>query len=497
MSQSSYRTIIRGSSIMGGASLVNIVGGLVKMKVVAVLMGPAGIALLGIYQSLMQTTASVAGLGVTAAGTRRIASAAEDAGGGIALVRRALFWGTLAQAIVGGMVFWIVSGNIARGFMLHPERTGEVAWLALGAVLMVGAGAQTALLTGLRRIGDLARLQVGAAFAGVAGGLAALWIWGEGGLLALALIAPLSNFLLGHFYVSRLDGAIDKSPLVDVVRVWGAMAWLGVAVMISSVVTLAGHMAVRLLVQRDLGLDAVGQFQAAWTICTTYLAFILGAMGSDYFPRLVAVINDKVEATRLVNQQTEVALLLCGPVLVAMLGCAPMVIRLLYSSDFDGTLEILRWQLLGDILKVISWPLGFVLLALGSGKTVILTESVGIGIFVLGVAIGLPLIGVNATGVAFLALYIVYLPLVWWLSHRRIDFRWTRVVKLQALVLIGSALVVNFAANWSKLAGATAGLGIAFALSIIAFLRLSEVIGLGGRFGLILASVRRRLLGLP
>lgn len=482
---------------MGVASLVNIVGGLVKMKVVAVLMGPPGIALLGIYQSLMQTTASVAGLGVTASGTRRIATLAEEGGGRVALVRRALFWGTLAQALVGGGFFWILSSNIARGFSLDPARTGEVAWLALGAVLMVGAGAQTALLTGLRRIGDLARVQVGAAVAGVLGGLAALWIWGEGGLLALVLIAPLSNFLLGHVYVSRLEPLIDKSPPIEVVRVWGSMAWLGIAVMISSGATLAGHLAVRLIVQRDLGLDAVGQFQAAWTIGITYLTFLLGAMGSDYFPRLAAVINDKVGATQLVNQQTEVALLLCGPVLVAMLGCAPIVIWLLYSADFDSAVDILRWQLMGDILKVMSWPLGFVILALGSGKTSILIESVGIGIFVLGVEIGLPIIGIQATGFAFLALYIVYLPLVWWFSHHQINFRWTRAVKLQAVVLIASALAVSCAGNWSNLAGAALGLVLSLALSIFAFLRLSEVIGLGGRFGCIAAAARRWLLHRP
>lgn len=377
-----------------------------------------GWGLIGLYQSLMQTTASVAGLGMTSSGTRRVAAAAQDNRATVSLARRALFWGALVQALIGGLVFWILSGAIARGLVAHPERSEEVAWLALGVALMVGAGAQTALLTGLRRIGDIARIQIGGGLLGAAGGVAALWFWGEGGLIALVLIAPLSTFLLGHLYVLRLDSPMDRSPMPDVAREWGGIAWLGLALMTSAVITMAGHLAVRVIVQRELGAEAVGQFQAAWTIGMTYLTFILGAMATDYFPRLSAVINDKAAAVRLVNQQTEAALLLCGPVLVAMLGCAPLVIRLLYTAEFDAAVETLRWQLLGDILKVMSWPLGFVLLALGAGKTFILTESIGIGVFVAGVIIGLPLIGVTATGVAFLALYLAYLPLIWWLGGR-------------------------------------------------------------------------------
>jgi len=66
----------------------------------------------------------------------------------------------------------------------------------------------------------------------------------------------------------------------------------------------------------------------------TYLGFVLGAMATDYYPRLTAAISDTATATRLVNEQTEVALLLCAPVLLAMLGLAPWVIHLLYSAEF-------------------------------------------------------------------------------------------------------------------------------------------------------------------
>lgn len=483
MSQSSYRTILRASSIIGSASVINIVAGLIKMKFAAVLLGPVGVGLIGLYQSLMQTSAAVASLGMTSAGTRRIAAVTQDDSAMVALVRRALLWGTLVQALVGGLVFWLLSGALSQGILESPDRTDEVAWLALGVALMVGAGAQTALLTGLRRIGDIARIQVGGGLLGAAGGVTALWAWGEGGLLVMVLVAPLSTFILGHLCVFRLTHKQDTSPLPVVVREWGGMAWLGLALMISTVITMAGHLIVRVMVQRDLGTEALGQFQAAWTIGMTYLTFILGAMGTDYYPRLSAVINDKTEATKLVNQQTEVTLLLTGPLLLAMMGCTPLVIRLLYTAEFDVANDILRWQLLGDILKLMSWPLGFVLLASGAGRMFIFTEFTGVGIFVLGVTLGLPLIGLAATGIAFIALYAIYLPLVCWLGGRCIDFRWSRTVVLQAITITFMTLAVMVIAGMSEFLGVVIGLGAAFVLGLWSIFRLSSASGAVGRLG--------------
>ncbi len=479
----SYRTILRSSSIIGGAQVINIAVSLVKMKVVAVLLGPAGVGLVGLYMSLIQTAASISALGIGTVGTRQIATAhAEGGDEAVGRTRRALFWGTLGLALFGAAAFWLASGWIARVILADQARTNDVAWLSVGVALTIAGGSQGALLTGLRRIGDLARINVGAGIFGAILGVAALWLWGDGGLVAMILVAPVAAFLLGHLYVSRLGPPIGpRARLPEMAQEWQVMVTLGMAFMLSGLVTMLGHLAVRSLVQTRLGPDALGQFQAAWAIGATYLGFVLGAMGTDYYPRLSAAISDPPMAVRLVNEQTEVALLLCAPVLLAMLGCAPFVIRLLYTAEFAPAVEILRWQLLGDILKVMSWPLGFVLMATGAGKTFVVTETLGIGVFVLGVVIGLPLIGVTATGVAFLALYVAYLPLVWWLGGRRIGFRWTRAVKAQAALVIVAALAVDVAGRWSDPIGVAAGLGLGIAFGAWALLRLASASEATGR----------------
>jgi PST family polysaccharide transporter len=480
---------------MGGAQAINIAVGLAKMKAVALLLGPMGIGLAGLYLNIVQTGAAVAGLGLSNVGTRQI-SAAHASGGDIAVgrTRRALFWGTTALAVLGAAVFWLASGWIARSVLGDVSHSREVAWLSIGVALAVAGGSQAALLTGLRRIGDLARVNVGAGVTGAVFGVLAIWLWGAKGIVAMVVIAPAATCLLALWYVARLGR--PAGPQIrwrELAAEWRNLAHFGIAFMFSGLITTLGQLVARTLIQRELGLDALGQFQASWAIGMTYLSFVLGAMGTDYYPRVTAAIEDEETATRLANEQTEVALLLCAPPILAMLGFAPWVVNLLYSNAFASAAEVLRWQLLGDVFKILSWPLGFVILARGAGKTFVGIESLGMAVFLLGIYVGMPFFDVVAAGMSFIALYVTQLVVTWWLAARHIGFRWSGPVKLQALAVIGAAVTVNAAATWSNLLGAIIGGLFAFMMAMAALIRLSALIDPHSYIGQIARRISKRI----
>ena len=488
----SYRTILRSSSIMGAASVLNVLISLVRMKVVAVLLGPAGVGLIGLLGNLMQAASGVAAMGLGTVGVRQIADAhgngrSED----VILARRALLWGTVVLALIGAATVYLLREPIARLVLADPGKADAIGWLAIGVALTVASGSQSALLNGLRRIGDLAKLQVATGLLSTLLGIGALLLWGEAGLVAFVLSAPLATFLLGHYFVMRA-GVIQAPPTPwrAILAQWRVMIPLGAAFVVSGLVTTGGYLVVRSLVQRELGPDALGQFQAAYAIGMTYLGVVLAAMGTDYYPRLCAALHDPAAATRLVNEQTEVALLLACPAVLATLALSPWLVPLLYTHAFTPAIAILHWQLLGDLLKVMSWPLGFVIVAAGAGKTFAFSEIVGLAVFVAGVAVGLPLIDVLATGVAFLAMYLVYLPVVWWLARRRIGFAWTPVVVRMGLGFFAAACAVSALSAWSEIAAAIVGLTLAAASGLFALDRLGRAAGLTGRLGRVVGTGR-------
>ena len=492
----SYRQILRSTSIVGGASVINILIGLLRTKAAALLLGPAGVGLIGLFQNMMATGASVAGLGVGNVGTRQIAQAAATGGQeAVAETRRSLFWLTLLLAALGAWVFWLLREPLAQRVLGDRAQASDVAWLALGLALTVASASQSALLNGMRRIGDLARVSVLSGVVSTAVAIAAVAWWGSRGILAFVLAAPAASFLLGHWYVARLDR--PRAPPLSL-RVlagqWRVMVALGAAFMVSGLVANLGQLVARTLIQRELGPEALGHFQAAWLISMTYLGFVLGAMGTDYYPRLTAAIRDPQAVNRLVNEQTEVALLLAGPAFLGMLALAPWVIQLLYSSEFADAAVILRWQVLGDVLKVAAWPLGFILLAAGEGRIFMLSESLAIGVFVALVALLLPRLGVASTGVAFLGMYVAYLPLVHFLARRRTGFRWQAGVLRRLLLLFVAAAVVAGLGAWRESVAVVLGLVAAIGFGVDGLARLGHMAGLGGSLGLLSGLSRKMMI---
>src|SRR5258708_34509304 len=71
----SYGQILKSSALVGGSSAVNIAIGIVRTKAMAILLGPAGFGLFGLYGSIADLTQSIAGLGINSSGVRQIAEA--------------------------------------------------------------------------------------------------------------------------------------------------------------------------------------------------------------------------------------------------------------------------------------------------------------------------------------------------------------------------------------------------------------------------------------
>ncbi|MES3006293.1 MAG: O-antigen translocase [Pseudomonadota bacterium] len=494
--QSSHRQILISSAIIGGASVINILIGLLRMKIVAILLGPAGIGLIGILQNMITTASIMSAIGFGNVGTRQIAEAnGRGDQAAIDASRRALFWGTLILAVIGGVVFWALRDILASKLLSDAALASTVGWLALGVALTVATGSQRALLNGMRRIGDIARVTVLSSIFSTLLGVPLIFWLGNDGLLWFILVAPLGSFIMSHLFVAGLPSIQSGPTPIKVLSVqWRTMARLGFAFMVAGLAGTVGQLVVRTLVQSDLGSEQLGYFQAAWVISMTYIGFVLGAMGTDYYPRLTAVIHDSDQTNRLVNEQSEVAVLLAGPVLLAMLALAPWVIKVLYSAEFAPAVKVLRWQILGDVLKIVSWPLGFVILAAGAGRTHIFAELSAMLTFAVATWWLLPLLGIEATGLSFFIMYVVYLPLVYWLARRRTSFCWSKTVLRDLLLLFTLALLVALTGMWHDVLGVTIGLVAASGFGIMALIRLATMASLGGPIGRLATCVRRFLL---
>ena len=473
----SHRQIFKSSAIIGGASVINIVIGIVKVKVLAVLLGPAGVGLMGLYQNIMGMASTLAGCGIGNSGVRQLAASAGEAET-LAIVRRTLWLSNLILGLAGMTILWLLREPVAQWVFGDATHVSEVGWLGLGVLLSLIAGSQTALLQGLRRIGDLARISIISAFFSAIVGISLVYWQGQAGVVWFVLAAPAISALVASYYAARLPRPQTARDWQAISQQWQAMLKLGIPFMAAGLLTLATQLAARSIILRELGLDASGYFQAAWAISMTYIGFVLGAMATDYYPRLTEAINDHPRARKLVNEQTEMALLLAGPALLAMITLAFWVIHLLYAASFAPATDVLRWQLLGNILKVASWPMGFILLAMGRGGIFITIEFIWNATYLGAIAMGIQEWGLVIAGAGFWFAYLVYFVVLAWIAARLIGYKldWRNSVFI-LLLLFAGGLIVYLA---EQSAGVSYGVGLIATLvaGIYSLNRLNELMGL-------------------
>lgn len=443
--EKSYAQILKASSIMGGAAGINLLLGMVRVKFAAVLIGATGVGLNASFGALQGLIGTVAGLGIQSSAVREIAAAVgkndEQAIGRAVLTLRRLCWftgmlGMLAMALLSPLLSQLTFGH--RGY------APDIA--ALGAVILFGnlSGGQMALIQGMRRIGDMARANIiGAAF----GTVAAIGFYATLGLRGIVptLLAVSAFQLALSWYFAR------KLPVPHVTLTWRqtlaeghGMVRLGLVFMANGLMGSAvAYITITLITQYE-GTQAVGLYSAAFALSGMFVNFVLGAMGADYYPRLTDVAHDKAAMNRMVNEQTEIGLLLALPGLLATMTLAPWILQLFYTREFLRSVELLQWFILGCMGRVISWPLGFVMLALGKGKWYLLTETSFNLLHAALIALGLHFLGVEGVAIGFFVMYLGYILAVYLACRHLVGFSWSPAcsrIALFALPTLGAIFI--------------------------------------------------------
>jgi enterobacterial common antigen flippase len=457
--KNTYGQILRSSSIVGGAQAANYLIGFARVKLVAVLLGPTGVGLVGLYISATGLVGAVSGLGVGSSAVREIVRAysqgdPQEAACTVIILRR-VCWAT---GFFGWMLAVVFREPISRAISSSSEHAGAIA--VLGATLLFSAvsGGQLALLQGLRRIGDLARANVTGAALGSVVTVAIYLTLGSAGIVPALIAAGFVTLACSFWYARRVP--VSRSSVSFGETIIGArrLLGLGLAFMWSAVLVAGIDLLIRAIIARKFGIEGAGIYQASWALSGMFASFVLSAMGADFYPRLTATIHDRALAARTVNEQTEIGVLLALPGLLTAMTWAPLAIKLLYTPQFLPAADLLPWMALGVFGRVISWPVGFLQLALGASRWFAATETIFVGLWAALTYSMCEAFGIIGSAYAFALTYALYTAGMLWVARVLIDFSWstgTLRLILASATFVGVAYAARFL--WSESATLIAG----------------------------------------
>lgn len=440
-----YTQILKSTALIGGSSLITVGFSIIRNKAMALILGPEGVGLMAIYSSIADIAQAVAGLGVQSSGVRQIAEAvgtgdAEKIAKTAFILQRI----SIVLGIAGTLLLAALALPVARLTFGDHQHAVSVALLSLAIFFRLASAGQTAMIQGMREISMLARINLLTAFFATVVTIPLVYFFGFEGIAPSLVAIAAVGLALSWWYSRKMPQSSANLSAPQFRQELAALLKLGLVFMASGLLTLASAYAVRLIVLQHGGIVEAGLYQAAWALGSLYAGFILQAMGTDFYPRLTAIVSDHAACNRLVNEQARVSILLAGPGVLATLTFAPVVMRLFYSPEFYGAADLLRWICLGMLLRIIAWPMGFIVLAKNEQAVFFWTEVAATVVHVGLAWLLVSKVGLVGSAAAFFGLYLWHSMLIYFFARKLTGFRWSPDnLRIGLVFLVSSALIFS------------------------------------------------------
>ena len=178
--------------------------------------------------------------------------------------------------------------------------------------------------------------------------------------------------------------------------------------LVSAISGPVSYLFVRNYVGVNYSWESAGHWQAMMYISTMYLLVITTALSTYYLPKLSELSNKKELRTEIYNGYKIIM-----PIVIIlstlMYFLKDFIVWLLFTPDFENMKELFFWQMFGDVIKISSWLISYIMLAKANVKRFVITEITFSLSFSFLCVIFLQFSGVIGLSYAYAANYLLYL----------------------------------------------------------------------------------------
>lgn len=408
--------LIQTTVLTAISTMVKVGVGFLINKSLAVHTGPSGLAIVGQFHNFISVINAFSNGGIKTGIIKYIAEKSD-------LDKKKKVISTSAAAgfacsTLLAIIIYVYSLQLALAIFDDTQYENVVKAFSLAIIPISISSILLAILNGLREIrkfiliniiGSVLNLISTSTLIATFGLFGALYALTVNQLLifitAIALAKRSAWFKLEYFSVG-----IDIPTLKRLVQ-FSLMA------IVSAVSVPASHFVIRNYIGDELGWDAAGHWQAMWYISSAYILLITSSLGVYYLPKL-----SSIDEKRLLREEVIQGYSIIIPS-VAILAIFVFVLRdkivlIAFSADFNPVTELFKWQLIGDVLKIAGWLLGYVIVAKAMIKISIVTEVAFSSMMVFLNIVFLNWYGLVGTTYAYAINYLLYFIVMILVSRR-------------------------------------------------------------------------------
>ena len=364
-------------------------GGLIIIKIIAIYLGPEGFGRLGHFMSMIAILGVLAGGGILNGIVKYVA---EYKGAPDRL--HPFLSNALAYTLIFSTLLFIAITLSAKQLSLilfgGDEFTQLIIFLGLIQYFYGLVSFCNGTINGLRETTKFAKIIIFGTLIGLPTSYFLIIAYGfSGAVLGLAavnacLLLPAMYELRKLEFCKKIKFSINKQDTIRLSK-FSAMQMFSLATL-----PLA-EMYIRSLIIHNAGWHEAGLWQGLMRLSSVYVGFFTTFLAAYYMPTLSEIL-DKNQIFKYVAKYVVTIGSIFILIAVMVYTFREFVFSVIFSKEFIIPAEYVRYQLTGDLFKIMSYVIGFLIVAKAKTKLYIMAELAQTA-FYLGVATWLIKVG--------------------------------------------------------------------------------------------------------
>lgn len=338
--------------------LVKLFTGLATSKIIAVFVGPTGMAFLGNLRNLQNVVNNFSTAGLEKGAIRYSAEYKNDREKLNSFVATLFFIGICICCLLGVLLFF---GSGFLNDLVFPGRDFRYIFKILALILPLSM-LNVFCLAILKGIGEFKKVIL----INILGNILNLlligilvWQFGLDGALLTFIILPSAILfitlamankklnLLKSFHIGNISGVFNRN-----------LSHYALMTLVSSITFPVVFLLVRNFIIAEIGTEEAGYWEAVTRLSNYYLLFIMSLLSLYILPQMAATDSDS-GFRKIVFDFYKTVLPVFGIGLLLVYFLRFWIIRIVFSEEFLPMENLFLWQLLGDFVRVAAIVMTF------------------------------------------------------------------------------------------------------------------------------------------
>ena len=405
--------ISRGSlyTVLNGISqLVKAMSSLVINKMIVVFLGSPALLFVGNLKSVFTILQQISGAGIYEGAVKYLSGEYKNRQ---AFILQACLSLMLVGFFISTALYFILFDQILDLLQLGEKDRELIPWLTGGIVLsllcFVFHTLMQSFFHGLKSYKIIVQSTLISALLTLGVSTALIYYVNKIGLI-LSVFVPSVILLLTYFFHSRKSWHFGRVLFGKPFRLFIFKPLLSFTAMsaVAAIVFPAVLITIRSLLVEHSGVELVSYWEGYSRLSIFISGLAISSISLYYLPKLVQA-NPGEEMLRVVIWGVKFLFAIAFPAMLLIFLFGNDIIPLLYTSSFLETIFLLKWELLGTFLKLLSFTVSFIMIAKKLTTVFVLSEFIS-GLLFLGLSmLFIDLYGVVGASIAFAGTYFLYL----------------------------------------------------------------------------------------